>query len=173
MRLYCLLLMALVLAACAGPSVAPTSQADEGMLLREVAARLCPFLDEPGVIDYYTTEGGTYSFVCYPATGHSITVTLQRHADGAGAEAAFQAAPGLGPVKELEGFPVSDWQEQHPSFPGGRAEYRVRLLQMGRWLIGIRSFDDTHFLIAPDPREASVGILQVLRESDLVPGLDR
>jgi hypothetical protein len=142
------------------------------MLLREIAARLCPSPDDGRVIDYYTTEGGDYSFVCYPATGHSVTVSLQRFADAASAEAGFRATPGLGVVEEIEGFPVSDWEEQHPSFPGGRAEYRVRLLQVGQWLVRIRSFDDTHFLIAPEPREASVTVLQVFRESGLLPRLD-
>jgi hypothetical protein len=171
-------LMVLVVAACTSPpswireatpepAVAPTSEAIEGLLLHEIAERLCPFPDTPGAIDYYTTEGGAYSFVCYPATGHSVTVTLQRFPDPAGAEVGFQAAPGIGPIEELDGFPVTDWQEQHPSFPGGRAEYRLRLMQVGQWLIGIRSFDDTHFLIAPDPHEASLAILQVFREHGL------
>jgi hypothetical protein len=175
--------MVVVLAACAspvslireatpGPAVAPTSQAIEGMLLHEMAERICPYPDNEAMIDFYTTEGGAYSFVCYPAMGHSVTVTLQRFADPAGAEAGFGSAPGLGPVKELQGFPVSDWEEQHLSFPGGRAEIRVRLLQVGRWLIGIRSFDDTHFLIAPDPQEASIAILEVVREHGLVPALN-
>lgn len=178
------LLIVLVLAACgspgsltpetpAGTAPAPTPQATEEELLQQMAKRICPYPDDPDRIDpyerYFTTGDSTPSFTCYPATGHSITVTLRRFADPARAEAEFQSVPELGPVGELDGFPVSDWQEQHPSFPGGRYEVRVRLVQAGPWLISIRSFDDTHFLIAPDPREASLEVLQVLREQGLAP----
>jgi hypothetical protein len=178
------LLIVLVLAACEGQealtpeatpesALAPTTQGVEEVLLQQMAERICPYPDDEEEIDpyerYFTTGDGTPTFTCYPATGHSITVTLRRFADPARAEAEFQAVPELGPVAELEGFAVSDWQEQHPSFPGGRTEVRVRLLQAGPWLISIRSFDDTHFLIAPDPRKASLAILQVLREQRLAP----
>lgn len=133
-----------------------------------MAKRICPYPDKPDKIDpyqrYFIIEDRTYSFICYPSMDHSITVTIRRFADPARAEAGFRSAPELGPAKELHSFPVSDWQEQHPSFPGGRYEYRVRLLQVGQWLIWIRSFDDTHFLIAPDPRLASITILQVIRD---------
>jgi hypothetical protein len=138
-----------------------------------MAARICPYPDSEDKIDpyerYFSTGESAPSFTCYPTTGHSITVALRRFADPARAEAEFQAAPELGPVAELDGFPVSDWQEHHPSFPGERYEVRVRLLQAGPWLISIRSFDDTHFMIAPDPREVSLAILQVLREQGLAP----
>jgi hypothetical protein len=181
------LLIALVLAACSSPvsliqkstpepAVPPTPQALEEKLLGEMAERICPTPDNADEIDpyerYFTTGEGSYSFVCYPAMGHSVTVTLRRFASEEGAEAGFQSAPGRGPVEELDRYPVSDWEEQYPSFPDGRAEYRVRLLQVGRWLIEIRSFDDTHFLIAPDPREASVAVLQVFREYGLAPAPD-
>lgn len=108
-----------------------------------------------------------YTFVCYPATGHSITVSMRRFADPAEAQAQFESASALGPAEKLHSFPVSDWLEQHPSFPGGRYEYRVRLLQVGQWLIRVQSFDDTHFLIAPEPRDASYTILQVIQEHGL------
>jgi hypothetical protein len=154
-----------------GPALAPTSQAIEEVLLHQVAERICPYPDNPEKIDpyerYFTAGDPKYSFICYPAMGHSITVTMERFADAARAGAGFPSATEPGPAKELDGFPVADWQEHHPSFPGGRYEYRVRLLQVGHWLIWIRSFDDTHFLIAPDPHEASLAILQVFREHGL------
>jgi hypothetical protein len=49
----------------------------------------------------------------------------------------------------------------------GRYEYRVRLLQAGPWLIWVRSFDDTGYLVAPDPGPASETILQVIQEHGL------
>ena len=138
--------------------------------------RICPYPGEPDRIDpyerYFTSDDPVFRFVCYQATSHSITVTIRRFADPAEAQAEFEAARPPGPVMEFRGFPASDWQEQHPSFPDGRYEYRVRLLQAGPWLIWVRSFDDTHFLVAPDPREASIAIVEVVREHGLAPTFD-
>ena len=111
-------------------------------------------------------------FTCYPAAGHSITVTVRRFGDAAEAQAVFESAPVPGPASEPHGIPTSDWLEQHPSSPGGRFEYRVRLLRTGPFLIEIRSFDDTHFLIAPEPREVSDAVLQMVREHELQPSLE-
>jgi hypothetical protein len=42
-------------------------------------------------------------------------------------------------------------------------------LQAGPWLIRIESFDDTHFLIAPDPREVSLAVIQAVKEHGFLP----
>lgn len=159
-----------------GPALTPTSPTVEEMLLQKIAERICPSPQKPDEIDpyerYFNTGDRVAIFTCYPAAGHSITVTIRPFADPRKAQAGFEAARAPGSVEEVDGFPTSDWQEHHPSFPGGRFEYRVRLLRAGAWLIEVRSFDDTHFLIAPDPREASEAILQVVREYGLQPILD-
>jgi hypothetical protein len=164
------------LARVTGAAVSPEPQALEPRLLEEIAGRICPYPQDPGRIDPYerdfSAKDGVYTFACYPATGHSVTLTMQRFADPAGAQAEFQSAAAPAPAGEFHGFPVSDWQEQHPSFPNGRFEYRVRLLQVGAWLISVRSFDDTHFLIAPDPRAVSETVLQVFAEHGVQPTSD-
>jgi hypothetical protein len=170
----CCLLIVWAVAACGShatvalPTGVPTPRVVEERLLDQIAEDVCPYPDDPGRIDpyerYFTSDDPTYTFVCYPAAGHSLTVTFRRFLEPAEAMAEFQSAGARGLPQEVQGFPALDWQEQHPSFPGGRLEVRVRLLQAGPWLIRIESFDDTHFLIAPDPREASVTVVQAVKE---------
>ena len=159
-----------------GQSLTPASQATEDRLLQQIAERICPYPSRADAIDpyerYFRTGERIHIFTCYPAAGHSITVTVRRFGDAAEAQAEFESAPAPGPASEPHGIPTSDWLEQHPSFPGGRFEYRVRLLRTGPFLIEIRSFDDTHFLIAPEPREVSDAVLQMVREHELQPSLE-
>lgn len=190
----CCLLLLLLLVACESPAArmaeatriqtdSPTEagspatpQAVEETLLYEIAGRICPYPDRADKIDpyerYFTIKDPVFTLICYPAAGHSTTVTIRRFADPAEARAEFESVAAPGSAEDYLGFPVSDWEEQHPSFPDGRYEYRVRLMQAGPWLIWVRSFDDTHFLIARDPREASIAILQVVKEHGLPPILD-
>jgi hypothetical protein len=160
-------------ATVAVPTGVPAPRAVEERLLDQIAAEVCPYPDDPGRIDpyerYFTSDDPAYTLVCYPAAGHSLTVTIRRFAGPAEALAEFASAAGPGPALDVQGFPASDWQEHHPSFPGGRKEIRVRLLQAGPWLIRIESFDDTHFLIAPDPREVSLAVIQAVKEHGFLP----
>jgi hypothetical protein len=163
-------------ATVAVPTGAPAPRAVEERLLDQIAAGVCPYSDDPSRIDpyerYFTSNDPTYTFVCYPAAGHSLTVTIRRLAGPAEALAEFESAGARGLALEVQGFPASDWQEQYPSFPDGRQEIRVRLLQAGPWLIRIESFDDTHFLIAPDPREESAVVVQAVKEHGLPPDIE-
>jgi hypothetical protein len=175
---FCLLIVWAV-AACKGPATlavptgAPTPRVVEERLLGQIAQEVCPYPDDPDRIDpyerYFTSNDPAYTLVCYPAAGHSLTVTIRRFTGPAEALAEFESARDPGPAQEIDGFPTSDWQEHHPSFPGGRHEIRVRLLQAGPWLIRIESFDDTHFLIAPDPREASVAVVHAVEQHGFPP----
>jgi hypothetical protein len=134
----CCLLIVWAVAACGSPATvavptgAPTPRVVEQRLLDQIAEDTCPYPDDPGRIDpyerYFTANDPTYTFVCYPAAGHSLTVTIRRFAGPAEAQAEFESAGAHGLALEVQGFPTSDWQEQHPSFPGGRQEIRVRLL---------------------------------------------
>jgi hypothetical protein len=175
----CWLFILWAVAACmfpatlAGPTTSPPPHVVEEELLDQIAEQFCPHADEPGRIDtyerYVTSSHPTSELICYPATGHSLAVTIQRSAGSAEALAELESVAPEGPVHEIEGFPSSGWQEDHPSFPGGREEVRVRLLQAGPWLIRIESFDDTHFLIAPDPRQVSVAVVRAVKERGLPP----
>jgi hypothetical protein len=175
----CCLLIVWAVAACgspatlAVPTVVPTPRVVEERLLDQIAEDICPYPDDPDRIDpyerYFTSNDPAYTLVCYPAAGHSITVTIRRFAGPAEAQAEFESAREPEPAQAIDGFPSADWQEHHPSFPGGRHEVRVRLLQAGPWLIRIESFDDTHFLIAPDPREASFAVVQAIKEHGFPP----
>ena len=174
------LLIVWAVAACRNPATVgvptglPTSRAIEERLLDQIASDVCPYPDDPGRIDlyerYFTSDDPAYTLVCYPAAGHSLTVTIRRFAGPAEALAELSSAAAPGPALEVQGFPASDWHEHHPSFPGGREEVRVRLLQAGPWLIRTESFDDTHFLVAPDPREASLAVIQAVKEHGFPPG---
>jgi hypothetical protein len=70
-------------------------------------------------------------------------------------------------VTEFHGFPLLMWEEDHPSFPGGRKESQIWLWQAGQWLIEIYTFDDTHFEIAPDPETVADAIYQAGQKHDL------
>jgi hypothetical protein len=123
-----------------------------------------------GPYERYFTEGDpSYRFVCYAATSHSVTIGVRRFADAAAAQAQFEAEKPLVPVDESDGFAAVDWQEQDPSFPGGREEHRLCLMQAGAWLVRIHSFDDTDYLIAPDPRKASLDVFAAIRKVGLLP----
>jgi hypothetical protein len=92
---------------------------------------------------------------------------MERLAGPVEARAALDTARGDNPLQEFHGFAASVWQEQHPSFPDERNEYRVWAWQAGRWLIEVRAFDDTPYLIAPDPETVSEAIYQVATERGL------
>ncbi len=170
----CFLLIVLALTSCGAASTAvvppgaPTPSAVEERLLSQIAEEICPYPDDPGRIDpferYFTSNDPFYSLVCYPATGHSLTVTIRRFAGPAHAMAEFESGGTRGLRQEVQGFPASDWEEDYPSFPGGRKEVRVRLMQAGSWLIRIEAFDDTRFQIAPDPRDVSQAVVRAVKE---------
>jgi hypothetical protein len=155
------------LAPTAEPSGTPQSEAIEVVLLHRIAELVCPYPDRPEE-DYYDrdfiTGGPDYCFMCVQATGHRVTVVIQRYADAAAARAQFEAEGPPGPVDELHGRLTASWEEDHPSFPGGRPEYRVWLMQVSAWLVHISSFDDTHFIIAPDPGKVADQVLQAMME---------
>jgi hypothetical protein len=166
-RILSLTLMICLLIACGGTGTVipdtPTPGEVAEAVLEKVADIVCP--DIPNVRVFATDTG--YGFWCAPAAGHSTTATLQWFSNPGDAQAAFETRREGRPVGEFHEFPLLAWDEDHPSFPGGRKEYRVWLWQAQNWLIEVRAFDDTHYTIAPDPGRVSEAIYQVGAEYDL------
>jgi hypothetical protein len=138
------------------------------IVLEQTAELVCPASGpgEPSVPDV-SLQDARYGFNCVPAAGHSTGVWIEQFADQHEAQAAFDSTRGDHPVQDFHNFPLSAWQEQHPSFPDGRNEYTVWVWQAGRWLIYVSAFDDTHFEIAPDPQTVSETIYRLAIDHDL------
>ena len=76
----CLLILWAV-AACGGPATvavptgAPAPRAVEERLLDQISEGVCPHPEDPSRIDpyerYFTSDDPAYTFICYPAAGHS------------------------------------------------------------------------------------------------------
>ena len=166
----CCCSLASVLESVAGTrfSATPTPTDPMEMVLQQAAVRACPLSGpgEPHIPEVAVYETA-YRFVCIAATGHETSVRFDRFAHQAEAKAAFDSTRADIPIQYFHGFPLSVWQEQYPSFPGGREEYRVWLWQADRWLVSVRAFDDTHFITAPDPQTVSEAIYQVAVEHGL------
>jgi hypothetical protein len=151
----------------------PISRDVAEIVLQQSAQFVCPLSGpgEPHVPEVYV-HGAVCGFVCIPATGHDTSVRIEQFAGQIEAQAAFNSTRGDNPIQDFHGFPLCVWQEQHPSFPDGRKEYRIWVWQADRWLIHVRAFDDTHFLIAPDPQKVSEAIYQAAIEHALFPVRD-
>ena len=150
-------------------SATPTPSDPVEMVLQQSAARACPSSGpgEPHVPEVAVYDGA-YRFVCIAATGHETSVRVTQFTNQLGARAAFDSTRAGNSIQDFHGFPLSAWQEQYPSFPDGREEYRVWLWQADRWLISVRAFDDTHFIFAPDPQTVSEVIYLVATEHALI-----
>ena len=146
--------------------VEPRDTASEGevsedvamVVLRAAAELTCPHLDGPGELEFDTTG---YGFHCATAAGHGTSVALVEYGSEAEARAAFDTGREGDSVKEFHGFPLSVRSEDNPSLPGEREEYRIWHWTADRWLVEIRAFDDTPYLIAPNPEEISEALYQL------------
>ncbi len=153
------------------PTLTPTSTLNIStpsdvakIVLEKVAKSIC--YGHPETSSFFETDT-TYSFYCSPAGGHFTVASLQWFNNESEARAAFDDRRKGNTVLDFYGFPRSTWSEDHPSFPGGRNEYRIQLWQAHQWLIRVVAFDDTHFIIAPDPGIVSESIYQVGLEHNL------
>ena len=134
------------------------------VVLRATAELICPHLDAPGELEFATTG---YGFHCATAAGHGTNVRLEEFGSEAEAQAAFNAGREENSVEEFHGFPLSVRGEDNPSLPGGREEYRIWHWTAGRWVVEIRAFDDTPYLVAPNPE----GVSEVLYQMGIEHGL--
>jgi hypothetical protein len=133
-------------------------------VLKEAAETVCPLPKDSSQPDpfersYHSTETDS-SFTCVPAAGHGVDSTLRLFANAEAAHAAFDAGRKQNAVEDFHGYPLAEFAEDSSDFPGGRPEYRIRLWQAGVWLAEVRAFDDTDYLIAPDPGAVSEAIYQ-------------
>jgi hypothetical protein len=178
-RLISLLtLMSWVLVACDAvvTPATPTPREVVEIVLREAASLACPDYGDEDNTDFYRRFSMTDTvlmFECTPATGHYTSARLWWFSDPSEARAAFETRNEGDTVQEFHEFPLAVWEEDYPSFPGGRKEYRIWLWQVQGWLIEVRAFDDTHYITAPDPETVSETIYQVGVEHGLFAGGDQ
>lgn len=128
-------------------------------MLKETAERVCP-----STLRFSETG---YSFNCEAAAGHSAWVKMEPFASEAEARAAVEERCRGDSVEDFHGFLLCKWGEDYPSFPGGREEYEIWLWQGGQWVVEVRAFDDTRFLIAPRPETVSEELYEVGTEHGL------
>ncbi|HOT92609.1 MAG TPA: hypothetical protein PLJ78_11500 [Anaerolineae bacterium] len=159
-RLISPVLVVYLLVACSGPATPATPIPSDvaKSVLEKVAEEIC--YGHPQTSSFFYDET-TYGLLCSPAGGHHTLITLEWFSNESDAQAAFDVQKKGRIVMEFHGASLLVWGEDHPSFPGGREEYRIWLWQMRQWLIGVRAFDDTHFISAPDPGKVSEAIYQV------------
>ena len=132
----------------------------EMLVLQQVAQRVCCGYSLPCNQQFYARETH-YSFGCWAAAGHSASVEIQRLRDEAEAHAAFETARGNNPVERFHGNPAATWQyDQNPDNPGFPMRHRQHAWQVDRWLIIVSAFDDTHYVLAPEPAEVSEIVFQ-------------
>lgn len=171
-RMLFLTLISCLLLACTGTAIAPrktpTPTPTPGEIaekvLQKVADSICPGI--PQCCQFFAEET-VYGLQCSPAAGHYTVATLHWFSNKSDAQAAFEARREGRTVTEFHSFPLLIWDEDHPSFPGGQKEYRIWFWQAQQWLIHVQAFDDTHFIIAPDPGRVSESIYQAGTEYGL------
>jgi hypothetical protein len=133
-------------------------------VLKQVSESVCPLPKDPGQADpfmrSYHSAAAEASFSCAPAAGHSVDATLRLFASADGARGEFEAERKEHGAVDFHGYPMVDYEEDSSDLPGGRNEYRIRFWQAGVWLIEVRAFDDTAYLMAPDPADVSEAIYQ-------------
>jgi hypothetical protein len=88
-------------------------------------------------------------FECASSTGHGGHAQLQRFPTGAAAAAAFEAIEQ--PRTDFHGLPASFWVGPFPyaGVPGGSSHRGAFLFDC--WLATAYAYDDTHFLLGPQP----------------------
>ena len=140
----------------------------EEIVLQQTVEFICPSSDEPLVSQSFSI-GVVYSVFCAPSPGHSTVVRMERFRTKYEAKADFDNIRGGRPVQDFHGYLLSVWHEDHPSLAARNDEYSIWLWQPDRWLIKVTAFDDTDYLIAPDPSTVSEAIYRFATELNLFP----
>ena len=133
----------------------------EVTVLQRVAAQLsCP-----GDI---LVDGTVYHLTCVVAAGHSLTVRMQRFATVVEARAAFDTMRGGRPVRPFHCYPSYSWTYDQPvgDLP---MRHRIHSWQAERWLVHSEAFDDTGYLVAPEPLHVSELVQGAAVEQSLLP----
>ena len=158
-----------------GRSTTPTATLaftqTEMLVLQQVAQRVCCGHSLPCNQQFYARET-RYSFGCWMAAGHSVSVEIQRLPNEAEAHTAFETARGNNPVERFHGYPAAVWQyDENPTNPGFPMRHRQHAWQVDRWLIIVSAFDDTHYAIAPEPAAVSEIVYQEAAARCFFPGV--
>lgn len=140
----------------------------EEIVLQHTVEFICPSSDEPLVSQSFSM-GVVYSIFCALSPGHSTVVRMERFRSQDEAKADFDNVRGGHPVQDFHGYLLSVWYEDHPSLADRNDEYCIWLWQPDRWLIKVSAFDDTDYLIAPDPSTVSEAIYRFATELNLFP----
>ena len=113
-------------------------------------------------------EGNTYRLACVVAAGHSVDIRIQRFQSRDEAQDAFEAAREGHPIQGFYEVQATAWhRDERPDNPAMPMRHRYHLWQAERWLVTVHSFDDTHFAIAPAPRDVSEVVYQAALEKGL------
>ena len=140
----------------------------EAIVLQQTVESICPSSDEPLVTQSFSM-GVVYSIFCAPSPGHSTVVRMERFRSQDEAKADFDNVREGHPVQDFHGYRLSVWYEDHPALTDRNDEYYIWLWQPDRWLIKVSVFNDTDYLIAPDPSTVSEAIYRFATELDLFP----
>ena len=140
----------------------------EEIVLQQTVEFICPSSDEPLVSQSFSM-GVVYSVFCAPSPGHSTVVRMERFRTKDEAKADFDNVRGGHPVQDFHGYLLSVWYEDHPSLADRNDEYYIWLWQPDQWLIKVSAFNDTDYLIAPDPSTVSEAIYRFATELNLFP----
>jgi hypothetical protein len=101
-----------------------------------------------------------------------VSVEIRRLRDEAEARAAFEKARGNNPVERFHGYLAATWQyDENPTNAGFPMRHRQHAWQADRWLVVAGAFDDTHYAIAPEPKEVSEIVYQEASARCLFPGV--
>lgn len=149
-----------LLVACGGaaPPDIPAPLDVAKTVLEKVAKSIC--YGHPKTSSFSETDTSR-NFYCSPSAGHYTITSLAWFETESEARAAFDARSEGRALGEFHGAPLITWNEDHPSFPGGRTEYQTWLWQMQQWLIRVQAFDDTHFTSAPNPKSVSEAVYRL------------
>ncbi len=111
----------------------------------------------------------TYRSDCVFAAGHSTDTRIERFADEAEAQAAFEDARGSHALETLRCYSAFSWSEEQDTMPKLQ---RGHTWVAGRWLITAHSVDDTDIPVAPDPAAVSEEVYKAAVVNRLLPSCD-
>ncbi len=153
------------------PTTTPVFTETEMLVLQRVADALCC---GSGLVcnQHYFIKDTFYGFACFVAGGHYTGIQIQRFPSEAQAGAAFDALRKDNPIQRFHGYQAVVWQyDQNPDNRGFPMRHRHHAWQADRWLIDSSSFDDTHYVIAPDPQSVSEIVYREAKTRCLFPGV--
>jgi hypothetical protein len=120
----------------------------------------------PGV----SIEGDVHTYYrgCTAAAGHGTAIRIQRYPRATDAKAAFKAKCEDQSLQPFHGFQACEWQfDERPENPQMPLRHRYQAWVADRWLVIVEAFDDTHFVIAPEPEEVSEAVYQAAQAAGL------